>query len=150
MNTKITIQTKDFSPGDEINWLEQETSGDGALVTFIGKVRDHNQGQEVANLFLEHYAGMAERCLENIADQARARWQVGKICIIHRVGELNINDNIVFVGVTSAHRQDAFYASQFIMDYLKINAPFWKKEQTPRGSRWVEAKQQDQSEAQKW
>ncbi|TKB47391.1 molybdopterin synthase catalytic subunit MoaE [Thalassotalea mangrovi] len=150
MDIKITVQAQDFDPGAEIKWLERDTSEDGALVTFIGKVRDHNQGEQVAHLYLEHYAGMAERSLQQIAEQAKQRWQIGKIRIIHRVGELHVDDNIVFVGVTSAHRQDAFYASQMIMDYLKTEAPFWKKEQTAAGSRWVTANQNDQNEAQKW
>mgnify|MGYP005989966769 CR=1 FL=1 len=146
----IKIQTQDFDFGKEVDKLEANNVSDGALVTFVGRVRDKNDGCNVNTLFLEHYPGMTEQCLLDITNQARQRWSLGNISVIHRIGELNLGEKIVFVGVTSMHRQDAFAASEFIMDYLKVKAPFWKKEQTEQGERWVEAKQKDQKEANKW
>ncbi len=150
VQTSIKVQTEDYVLNDEIEKLEANNTLDGALVTFTGRVRDNNKGHKVTNLFLEHYAGMTEKCLADIVVQAREQWQIGNVCIIHRYGELNLGDNIVFVGVTSKHRQDAFNAAQFMMDYLKVKAPFWKKETTEQGEKWLDANQSDQQEAQKW
>ncbi|OCG68348.1 molybdenum cofactor biosynthesis protein MoaE [Gilliamella sp. Nev5-1] len=129
------------------DWLSQLPQ-DGAIVTFMGKVRSLEK--QTISLFLEHYAGMTERVLANIAAQARERWQLSRIAIIHRVGEINANEQIVFVGASSAHRLDAFAATEFIIDILKSEAPFWKKERTPNGQNWVEAKKTDKEALKKW
>ncbi len=149
-NTGIKVQLEDFDFGDEVDALEADNHVDGAVVTFIGRVRNNNDGLQVKHLFLEHYAGMTETCLADIVEQARQQWQLGNVSVIHRYGQLAIGDKIVFVGVTSKHRKDAFSAAEFIMDYLKVSAPFWKKEQTEQGEHWLAAKKTDQQEADKW
>jgi len=141
--TKIVVGPQPFSVGEEYPWLA-ERDEDGAVVTFTGKVRNHNLGDSVKALTLEHYPGMTEKALAEIVDEARNRWPLGRVTVIHRIGELWPGDEIVFVGVTSAHRSSAFEAGQFIMDYLKTRAPFWKREATPEGDRWVEARESDQ------
>lgn len=133
--TKIVVGPQPFSVGEEYPWLA-ERDEDGAVVTFTGKVRNHNLGDSVKALTLEHYPGMTEKALAEIVDEARNRWPLGRVTVIHRIGELWPGDEIVFVGVTSAHRSSAFEAGQFIMDYLKTRAPFWKREATPEGDRW--------------
>lgn len=145
----ISVQFDDFSVADEYAALAEGTQA-GAVVTFIGKVRDFNQGDSVTGLSLEHYPGMTEKSLQAIVDQANQRWPLLKTRVIHRVGDLALGDQIVFVGVTSAHRGAAFEACEFIMDYLKTRAPFWKKEQTPEQSRWVDARETDTSAADRW
>ncbi|GHA37977.1 molybdopterin synthase catalytic subunit MoaE [Photobacterium aphoticum] len=145
----ISVQFDDFSVADEYAALSQGTEA-GAVVTFIGKVRDFNQGDSVTGLSLEHYPGMTEKSLAAIVDEAKSRWPLLKVRVIHRVGDLALGDQIVFVGVTSAHRGAAFQACEFIMDYLKTRAPFWKKEQTPDESRWVDARETDTSAADRW
>ncbi|WP_434137995.1 molybdopterin synthase catalytic subunit MoaE [Photobacterium leiognathi] len=145
----ISVQFDDFSVADEYAKLSEGTEA-GAVVTFIGKVRDFNQGDAVTGLSLEHYPGMTEKSLQEIVDQANQRWPLLKTRVIHRVGDLALGDQIVFVGVTSAHRGAAFEACEFIMDYLKTRAPFWKKEQTPEQSRWVDARETDTSAADCW
>ncbi|WP_318443813.1 molybdopterin synthase catalytic subunit MoaE [Photobacterium leiognathi] len=145
----ISVQFDDFSVADEYVKLSEGTEA-GAVVTFIGKVRDFNQGDTVTGLSLEHYPGMTEKSLQEIVDQANQRWPLLKTRVIHRVGDLALGDQIVFVGVTSAHRGAAFEACEFIMDYLKTRAPFWKKEQTPEQSRWVDARETDTSAADRW
>ena len=145
----ISVQFDDFSVADEYAALSQGTEA-GAVVTFIGKVRDFNQGDSVTGLSLEHYPGMTEKSLAAIVDEAKTRWPLLKVRVIHRVGDLALGDQIVFVGVTSAHRGAAFQACEFIMDYLKTRAPFWKKEQTPEESRWVDARETDTSAADRW
>ncbi|MCG7587810.1 molybdopterin synthase catalytic subunit MoaE [Photobacterium sp. OFAV2-7] len=145
----ISVQFEDFSVADEYAKLAEGTDA-GAVVTFIGKVRDFNQGDSVTGLSLEHYPGMTEKSLEEIVDQARERWPLLQTRVIHRVGDLDLGDQIVFVGVSSAHRGAAFQACEFIMDYLKTRAPFWKKEQTPEESRWVDARETDTSAADRW
>jgi len=147
---KISIQTPDFNLQDEVNLLEQDNAVDGAVVTFTGRVRNKNAGLNVSGLFLEHYAGMTEKSLAKIIKQAQQRWQIGRVSVIHRIGQLAIGEQIVFVGVTSMHRQDAFAAAEFIMDYLKVQAPFWKKELTEQGEKWLAAKQSDNQQAQQW
>ena len=149
-STYINVQTADFNFGQEVDNLEAQNNTDGAIVTFIGRVRDNNEGFKVANLTLEHYPGMTEKCLADIVLKAREQWSLGNVSVIHRVGKLNLGEKIVFVGVTSKHRKDAFAAAEFIMDYLKVQAPFWKKEQTEQGDRWLDAKLNDQLEADKW
>jgi len=149
-NSEISIQTADFSLADEVALLEKDNAIDGAVVTFTGRVRNQNEGKAVTSLTLEHYSGMTEKSLEIIITQAKLRWQIGRVKVIHRVGELFIGDQIVFVGVTSKHRQDAFAANEFIMDYLKVQAPFWKKESSAEGTYWVKAKNTDKNKAAKW
>lgn len=146
----ISIQHKDFDHAEEYNKLRESTDGDGAIVTFTGLVRDHNDEGSVSSLYLEHYPGMAEKSLMNICSEARKHWPLGQIRVIHRVGQLDKNEQIVFVGVSSAHRDAAFAAAQFIMDYLKTEAPLWKKEGTSTGSNWVQAKESDKQAANKW
>ncbi|MGF1737653.1 molybdopterin synthase catalytic subunit MoaE [Photobacterium satsumensis] len=145
----ISVQFDDFSVADEYEQLAQGTDA-GAVVTFVGKVRDFNQGDAVTGLSLEHYPGMTEKSLAAIVEQAYERWPLLKTRVIHRVGDLALGDQIVFVGVTSAHRGAAFEACEFIMDFLKTRAPFWKKEQTPDESRWVDARETDTSAADRW
>lgn len=154
LKQEISIQTNDFSLADEVALLEEDNLTDGAVVTFTGRVRDNNNGNSVTTLTLEHYPGMTEKSLAKIIMQAKERWQLGRVKVIHRIGELNIGDQIVFVGVTSKHRQDAFAANEFIMDYLKVKAPFWKKEQiTDEGKtseNWLDAKNSDTDKADLW
>ena len=145
----VSVQVEDFSVADEYAKLAEGTDA-GAVVTFIGKVRDFNQGDDVTGLSLEHYPGMTEKALAEIIAQACERWPLLKTRVIHRVGDLELGDQIVFVGVTSAHRGAAFEACEFIMDYLKTRAPFWKKEQTNSESRWVDARDTDTSAADRW
>ena len=130
-----------------ITWL-YELPQDGAVVTFIGKVRSLEK--QVISLTLEHYPQMTEKVLRNIIHQARDRWSINRVALVHRVGKINANESIVFVGVSSAHRSDAFAATEFIMDVLKNEAPFWKKEQTGNDENWVEAKQSDVNALKKW
>ena len=148
--TYIAVQTEDFSLADEYKALREDNVSDGAVVTFTGCVRDFNDGSDVKGLFLEHYPGMTEKSLFDISIEAKVRWPLNRIRIIHRVGQLNLSDQIVFVGVTSAHREAAFAGCEFIMDFLKTRAPFWKKETTPSGDKWIEAKQSDEQRADKW
>jgi molybdopterin synthase catalytic subunit len=150
LQTKIQIQAQDFNLGDEVALLEKNNHSDGAIVTFTGRVRNKNEGLDVSALHLEHYPGMTEKSLEKIIHQAREKWQLGNICVIHRIGTLALGEQIVFVGVTSKHRQDAFCAAEFIMDFLKVKAPFWKKEVTSQGTKWLDARDSDSQEAKKW
>lgn len=149
MATQIRVGAAPFSMADEYAWLST-SDADGAVVTFTGKVRNHNLGDSVAALTLEHYPGMTEKALQEIVDEARSRWPLQRVSVIHRIGELFPGDEIVFVGVTSAHRSSAFAAAEFIMDYLKTRAPFWKREATEQGDRWVDARDSDQQAAQRW
>lgn len=146
----ITISESNFNTGEEIRKLQAENIDDGAVVTFTGQVRKQNNNQEISGLFLEHYAGMTEHSLEKIIEQAKNRWAINRVRVIHRIGQLSIGENIVFVGVTSQHRGDAFSAAEFIMDYLKVDAPFWKRETTPSGDQWLDAKKLDDSKAKSW
>jgi molybdopterin synthase catalytic subunit len=146
----IRVQTKDFDLTAEVMQLRTTNSMVGAVVSFIGTVRDMNDGASVAEMELEHYPGMTEKALEEIVAQAKARWAIFDALIIHRVGPLKPLDQIVLVAVTSAHRGEAFAACEFIMDYLKTQAPFWKKEQTPQGARWVDARTADDKALAKW
>lgn len=152
MNTsvKISIQTQDYSLANEVALLEKDNAIDGAVVTFTGRVRNKNDGQHVSGLTLEHYAGMTEKSLEKIINEAQIRWKIGRVSVIHRIGKLAVGEQIVFVGVTSMHRQDAFAAAEFIMDFLKVQAPFWKKELTEQGEKWLDAKQSDNQQVQQW
>ena len=149
-NDYVSVQQGDFDLALEYQALRHNNQSDGAIVTFVGLVRDFSQGNEVKSLFLEHYPGMTQKCLEQIVSQARTKWSLGRIRVIHRFGELALAEQIVMVGVSASHRKSAFEASEFIMDYLKTQAPFWKKEVTRSGGIWVEAKQSDRNEADKW
>ncbi|WP_429092479.1 molybdopterin synthase catalytic subunit MoaE [Aeromonas rivipollensis] len=147
---RILVQRADFSLGDEYQRLATRHDT-GAIVTFVGKVRDFNQGEEVKGLSLEHYPGMTEKALTDIVTEARGRWPLQECTLIHRIGDLLLGDQIVLVAVSSAHRDAAFEACHFIMDFLKTRAPFWKKELTAEGvQRWVEAKQSDDAAAARW
>jgi molybdopterin synthase catalytic subunit len=140
----IRVQTADFDPGLELEQLRKEHPAQaGAMVSFTGLVRDLNAGEQVEQMTLEHYPGMTEQALTAIEQEAQARWALTGSIIIHRVGPLQPNDRIVFVAAASAHRKDAFRACEFMIDTLKTRAPFWKKETTPSGERWVEAPEQD-------
>jgi molybdopterin synthase catalytic subunit len=146
----IRVQTEDFDVSHEVVALRRHNPQVGAVVTFIGTVRDINEGSSVAEMELEHYPGMTEKALEDIVEQAKARWDIGDALVIHRVGPLLPKDQIVLVAVTSAHRGEAFDACEFIIDYLKTRAPFWKKEQTPQGARGVDARVTDDDALAKW
>ena len=146
----IRVQSEAFDPGIELNALHAANVGVGAVVSFVGYVRDFNDGREVAGMFLEHYPGMTEKALANIAAQAQQRWPLLKLEVLHRIGTLQPGEPIVFVGVASAHRQAAFDACAFVMDYLKTRAPFWKKESTAQGPRWVEGRAGDEAAAARW
>jgi molybdopterin synthase catalytic subunit len=146
----VRVQTEDFDLTTEIAQLRANTPKVGAIVNFVGVVRDLNEGEQIAEMELEHYPGMTEKELEDIIAQARSRWDLFDALVIHRVGPLKPLDQIVLVAVTSAHRGEAFAACEFIIDYLKTQAPFWKKEQTPQGSRWVDARVTDDEAMKKW
>ena len=144
------VQTEDFDVGLILNQLRLAHPTAGAVVSFVGQVRDVNEGDSVHTLTLEHYPGMTESALNAIETEARARWNLIESVIIHRVGTLKPLDQIVLVAVLSAHRGEAFKACEFIMDYLKTKAPFWKKEITPMGERWVDAKVSDDVSIDRW
>ena len=149
-NDFVRIQEADFDLTTEIKALRIDDPRVGAVVTFVGTVRDMNDGSHVKGMTLEHYPGMTEKALEDIITQARGRWDIYKSLVIHRVGPLLPEDQIVLVAVTSAHRGEAFAACEFIMDYLKTEAPFWKKEDTPEGARWVDARVTDDAAMVRW
>ena len=150
----VRVQTEDFDLSGEVARLRaaqgERAAQIGAIASFIGTVRDINDGSGVAAMTLEHYPGMTERALEAILTQARSRWDIYDALVIHRVGTLHPQDQIVLVVTLGAHRGEAFAACEFIMDYLKTQAPFWKKEQTPSGERWVDARGSDDAAAAKW
>lgn len=146
----MRIQTGDFDVGAEIASMRRGNPKIGAVASFIGVVRDLNEGDQVAEMTLEHYPGMTEKALEKIVAEAQSRWDIYDALVIHRVGTLKPTDQIVLVVVTGAHREEAFQACAFLMDYLKTRAPLWKKESTPQGTRWVDARESDDSAAQRW
>ena len=146
----VRVQTADFDAGAEIAALRHGDPKIGAVAAFIGLVRDINDGSEVRGMTLEHYPGMTERSLERILCEAKGRFRIEHALVIHRVGELQPTDQIVLVVTAGGHRGDAFAACEFIMDYLKTQAPFWKKEQTGEGARWVEARGSDDQAADRW
>jgi len=150
MLSSIRVQEKDFDISAEIAALRKGDPRVGAVVTFLGTVRDMNDGNQVKGMTLEHYPGMTEKALQEILDQAKTRWDIYQTLVIHRVGPLLPEDQIVLVAVTSAHRGEAFAACEFIMDYLKTAAPFWKKEDTPQGARWVDARVTDDAAMARW
>ena len=146
----VRIQTEDFDVAAELAALKSSKADVGAIVTFIGMVRDLNDGDIIKTLTLEYYPGMTEKSLSTIEQEAKSRWNINQSLIIHRVGTLKPSDQIVLVAVTSPHRAEAFAACEFIMDYLKTKAPFWKKETTSHGERWVEAKSSDDDAQARW
>ena len=146
---KIAVQRDDFDVGVEIKRIAKN-SKIGAIASFIGLVREVNDGATVGTMTLEHYPGMTEKALAAIVEEAQSRWQVLDCTVIHRYGELKPTDQIVLVVVASGHRGDAFAACEFLMDYLKTRAPFWKKETTPEGARWVAARAADDQAAERW
>ena len=146
----IRVQQQDFDPAEEYRALRNSGSGTGAIATFTGLVRESGDLSGVTGLFLEHYPGMTEQVIEGLVREASRRWDVRDARVIHRVGSLALADQIVFVGVCSAHRGDAFAACEFIMDALKTSAPFWKKEAGGQGSSWVEARDSDDRRAERW
>jgi molybdopterin synthase catalytic subunit len=146
----VRVQTQDFDAGFEINQLRNARKDTGAIVSFVGQVRDINDGDMVAQLTLEHYPGMTEKTLEAIISQAKSRWDIIDALIIHRVGSLKPTDQIVLVAVSGAHRGEAFKACEFVMDFLKTEAPFWKKEVTQSGERWLDAKDTDNTARERW
>lgn len=146
----VRIQHEDFDAGAEIARLRAGDGRIGAVASFVGVARDRNDGAAVSTMVLEHYPGMTERAIAAIVERAKARWQVVDILVIHRVGMLEPLDQIVLVVVTSRHRGDAFAACEFVMDYLKTEAPFWKKESTPAGERWVDARESDDAARSRW
>ena len=149
-NSFIRIQESDFDLSAEIAALRKGDPRVGAVVSFLGTVRDMNDGSQVKGMTLEHYPGMTEKALQEILDEAKTRWDIYQTLVIHRVGPLLPEDQIVLVAVTSAHRGEAFAACEFIMDYLKTAAPFWKKEDTPNGARWVDARVTDEAAMARW
>ncbi|MCI1014743.1 MULTISPECIES: molybdopterin synthase catalytic subunit MoaE [Herbaspirillum] len=146
----VRVQTADFDLSTEVAQLRLSNPRVGAVVSFVGTVRDLNEGAAVSAMELEHYPVMTERALEQIVEQAKARWPIFDALVIHRIGPMQPLEQIVLVAVTSPHRGEAFAACEFIMDYLKTQAPFWKKEQTPDGARWVDARESDDTALSKW
>jgi molybdopterin synthase catalytic subunit len=147
---EVRIQQEDFDPGAELAQLARGRADIGAIASFVGLVRDANAGSGVAEMWLEHYPAMTQRALEEIVAEATRRWQVTDVRVVHRYGRLVPGDRIVLVAVAGAHRGEAFAACEFIIDYLKTRAPFWKKERTPQGERWVEARESDETAARRW
>lgn len=148
--TKVEVREADFDLNAEMEALRAGSPGAGAVVSFVGVVRNRNQGDAILSLTLEHYPGMTEASIREIIGKARSRWSIEDAVVIHRVGRLAIGEQIVLCLVTSAHRGEAFEACEFIMDWLKTEAPFWKKEETPGGSRWVDARESDERAKARW
>jgi molybdopterin synthase catalytic subunit len=150
MAARVFIQTGDFDVAKEIAALRANDAGVGAVCSFIGTVRDRNDGSAVSAMELEHYPGMTEKAIEGMIDEAFRRFDIRGVRVIHRVGSLKLQDQIVLVVVTSSHRGESFQACEFLMDYLKTQAPFWKKERTPEGERWVDARVADDAALERW
>lgn len=150
MLERVSIQTEDFDLGFEVEELRSSDTRVGAVCSFIGTVRDRNDGLSVRSMELEHYPGMTEKAIEAMIDEALKRFDIFAARVVHRVGLLQPLDQVVMVAVTSAHRGESFKACEFLMDYLKTQAPFWKKEQTPEGARWVDARVTDDAALAKW
>ena len=155
MTPDIRVQREPFDQGDELSKFSALNLSSGAICSFTGQMRDFTgreraSGQSITAMELDYYPGMAERQLNDLALEAQHRWPLDGICIVHRFGVLNPTEAIVFVATASAHRGEAFAACEFLMDWLKTKAPFWKKESGPGGSQWVEAKEDDESRAQRW
>jgi molybdopterin synthase catalytic subunit len=150
MAARVAIQTGDFDVSAEIAALRRDDPGVGAVCCFVGTVRDRNDGSRVSAMELEHYPGMTEKAIEAMIEQAFARFDIRGVRVIHRVGPLQLQDQIVLVVVTSVHRHESYQACEFLMDYLKTQAPFWKKERTPEGERWVDARVADDAALKRW
>ena len=150
MTARVSIQTADFNLSQEVEQLRAGDKRVGAVCTFIGTVRDRNDGLNVSSMELEHYPGMTEKAIESMIDEALVRFDIFGARVVHRIGVLQPLDQVVMVAVTSAHRGTSFQACEFLMDYLKTQAPFWKKEQTPHGARWVDARVSDDVALAKW
>ncbi len=150
MNARVRIQTEDFDLSSEVARLRAGERGVGAVCAFVGTVRDRNDGLSVSTMELEHYPGMTEKAIEEMIDEAHQRFDIFGARVVHRVGLLQPLDQIVLVVVSSAHRGESFRACEFLMDYLKTQAPFWKKEQTPEGARWVDARVSDDAALARW
>ncbi len=150
MSFTVSIQTQDFDVSQELAALRAGDARVGAVCSFLGTVRERNDGSSVASMELEHYPGMTEKSISAMMDEARKRFDIFAARVIHRVGLLQPEDQIVFVAVTSAHRGESFKACEFLMDYLKTQAPFWKKEVTPEGARWVDARVSDDQALARW
>jgi molybdopterin synthase catalytic subunit len=148
--TTVRVQEADFDISTEVAALRAQNPKVGAVACFVGTVRDLNEGSAVQTMELEHYPGMTEKSLEAIARQARERWPGSDVLIVHRVGQLKPLDQIVLVATTAMHRAEAFESCAFVMDYLKTQAPFWKKEKTEAGERWVDARESDESALKRW
>ena len=146
----VRVQTADFDVSTELAALRAGRAQVGAVACFVGTVRDVNAGTGVSTMTLEHYPGMTEKALDAIVETARARWELDDVLVVHRVGTLQPLDQIVLVAVTSRHRGNAFQACEFVMDWLKTQAPFWKQEVTPQGARWVDARESDDAAAARW
>jgi len=147
---RVSIQAADFDLAAEVAALRAFDPGVGAVASFVGTVRDRNDGSPVSDMELEHYPGMTERAIESMIDEAMRRFDIRAVRVVHRVGPLRVGEQIVLVAVTSAHRGQAFQACEFLMDYLKTQAPFWKKETTPEGARWVDARVADDAALARW
>jgi molybdopterin synthase catalytic subunit len=147
---RVAIQNQDFNLADEVAALRADDRRVGAVCSFIGTVRDRNEGSDVSTLELEHYPGMTEKAIEAMLDEAHRRFDIFASRVVHRIGVLQPLDQIVLVAVSASHRGESFQACEFIMDYLKTQAPFWKKEQTPEGARWVDARVADDAALQRW
>jgi molybdopterin synthase catalytic subunit len=147
---KIVVQSETFDLGVEVAAISQGRTDIGAIASFVGLARDMNEGSGVTAMTLEHYPGMTEKALAKLVDEACARWTLLDVTVIHRIGRMLPGDPIVLVAVAASHRGEAFAACEFIMDYLKTQAPFWKKEATPEGERWVEARASDDAAAARW
>ena len=150
MPARVAIQTEDFDLAAEVAALHRDDPGVGAVCSFVGTVRDRSEGASVSAMELEHYPGMTEKAIEQMIDEAFRRFEIRAARVIHRVGPLSVQDQIVLVVVTSAHRGESFQACEFLMDYLKTQAPFWKKERTPEGERWVDARVADDAALERW
>jgi molybdopterin synthase catalytic subunit len=150
MSFTVSIQTQDFDVSQELAALRAGDARVGAVCSFLGTVRERNDGSSVASMELEHYPGMTEKSISAMMDEAKKRFDIYAARVIHRVGLLHPEDQIVFVAVTSAHRGESFKACEFLMDYLKTQAPFWKKEVTPEGARWVDARVSDDQALARW
>jgi molybdopterin synthase catalytic subunit len=150
MAGRVTIQAGDFDVAQELAALRAQDSRVGAVCVFVGTVRDRNDGAPVSSMELEHYPGMTEKSIEAMIDEAQRRFDIYGARIIHRIGVLQPLDQIVLVAVTSAHRAESFQACEFLMDYLKTQAPFWKKERTPEGAHWVDARVSDDAALERW
>ncbi len=150
MAARVVVQTADFDLSAEVSALRAQDGGVGAVCAFLGTVRDRSEGQDVSAMELEHYPGMTEKAIEAMIDEAHRRFDIRGVKVIHRVGPLSLLDQIVMVAVTSAHRGESFQACEFLMDYLKTQAPFWKKERTPAGERWVDARVADDAALARW